>query len=128
MGYGATREDVFSAVVPISGWYEKEKAQQFQISVWAFHCGDDDVVPVSGTVDMIEALQVLKKEVKRDVSDLHVSGTTPARPPASDPSCGVRRSRIRLLPYVPGMDHTCAASPRGTASRLPAAHGRPPCR
>lgn len=59
----ATQGEVFSAAVPISGWYEKEKAQQFLIPVWAFHCEDDDVVPVSGTVDMIEALQGLEKEV-----------------------------------------------------------------
>lgn len=59
----ATQGDVFSAAVPISGRYEKEKAQQIHIPVWAFHCEDDDVVPVSGTVEMVEALQGLEKEI-----------------------------------------------------------------
>ncbi|MHA6484102.1 carboxylesterase family protein [Paenibacillus sp. strain BS8-2] len=59
----ATKGDVFSAAVPISGWYEQDKSHNINIPIWAFHCEDDDVVPISGTVNMVEALKGLDKEI-----------------------------------------------------------------
>lgn len=59
----ATLGDTFSAAVPISGWYDREKANNINIPIWAFHCEDDDVVSVSGSIDMVEALKGLEKEV-----------------------------------------------------------------
>lgn len=50
-------QELFSAIVPISGWFEPDKAMQLKdIPVWAFHCVDDDVVRVSGTEDMVKAI------------------------------------------------------------------------
>lgn len=47
----------FSAIVPIAGWIEPEKAVLLKnVPIWAFHCMDDDVVKVSGTEDMVKAL------------------------------------------------------------------------
>ncbi len=59
----ATLGNTFSAAVPISGWYNKNEAKNINIPIWAFHCEDDDIVPVSGSIDMVEALRSLDKEI-----------------------------------------------------------------
>lgn len=55
---------IFSAAVPIAGWYEKEAASLINIPVWAFHGEDDDVVPLSGSTDMVSAMKDTGKEVE----------------------------------------------------------------
>jgi predicted peptidase len=43
--------------VPISGWFEPDKANHLKdVPIWAFHCVDDDVVGVSGTEDMVKSV------------------------------------------------------------------------
>lgn len=47
----------FSAIVPISGWFQPDKAMMLKdVPIWDFHCVDDDVVRVSGTEDMVKAI------------------------------------------------------------------------
>ena len=49
--------ELFAAVAPIAGWFEPNQAMLLKdVPIWAFHCMDDDVVPVSGTEDMVQAL------------------------------------------------------------------------
>ena len=59
----AHSSDIFSAAVPIAGWYESEAAQQINIPVWAFHGEDDDVVSISGSTNMVNAMKEAGKEV-----------------------------------------------------------------
>ncbi|MZQ81316.1 phospholipase [Paenibacillus sp. 5J-6] len=55
--FASRSPELFSAIVPISGWFEPDKANLFKdIPIWAFHCVDDDVVGVSGTVDMVHSI------------------------------------------------------------------------
>ncbi|SFT21606.1 Phospholipase/Carboxylesterase [Paenibacillus sp. BC26] len=50
----------FAAVAPLSGWYQPEAAALLKdVPIWAFHGEDDDVVPVSGSRDMVQALQAI---------------------------------------------------------------------
>lgn len=61
--YAVHASDHFAAAIPIAGWYEKEAAQSISIPVWAFHGANDDVVPVSGSTDMINAMKESGKDV-----------------------------------------------------------------
>jgi len=62
-GFGAfdavqRRPDLFAAVVPICGAGDLSKAKDIShIPVWAFHGTNDEVVPVSGSRDMVKALK-----------------------------------------------------------------------
>ncbi|OPH61827.1 hypothetical protein BC351_00885 [Paenibacillus ferrarius] len=57
--------ELFSAVVPISGWFDPDKAMRLKnVPIWAFHCIDDDTVPVSGTEDMVKALTSIGGNIK----------------------------------------------------------------
>ncbi|OCT17265.1 hypothetical protein A8709_27445 [Paenibacillus pectinilyticus] len=61
----ARSPELFSAIVPISGWYEPEKANLLKdVRIWAFHCVDDDVVRVSGTEEMVEAITNIGGNIK----------------------------------------------------------------
>jgi hypothetical protein len=52
--------ELFAAGVPISGAGDTSHASRFvNIPVWAFHSGDDDVIPYSGTQTMIDKLTAL---------------------------------------------------------------------
>ncbi|BFT72804.1 dienelactone hydrolase family protein [Paenibacillus sp. P36] len=55
--FASRAPELFSAVVPISGWFEPGQANLLKdIPIWAFHCVDDDVVRVSGTEDMVRSI------------------------------------------------------------------------
>jgi predicted peptidase len=56
----------FSAIVPVAGGGEPEKAEQLKnVPTWAFHGNADDVVPYESSSKMIEAMQTLQcKEAK----------------------------------------------------------------
>ncbi|UKS27352.1 prolyl oligopeptidase family serine peptidase [Paenibacillus sp. HWE-109] len=57
--------ELFSAVVPISGWFNPDKAMLLKdVPIWAFHCVADDIVPVSGTEDMVKALTSIGGNVR----------------------------------------------------------------
>ncbi len=62
-GFGALdaaqrRPDLFAAVVPICGAGDVSKAKEIaHVPVWAFHGDKDDVVPVSGSREIVEALE-----------------------------------------------------------------------
>ena len=49
--------DVFAAAVPVCGAGDPNKAQKLvSLPIWAFHGDEDDVVPLSGSTDMINAI------------------------------------------------------------------------
>ncbi len=55
----------FAAVVPISGWFDTEKALLLKdIPIWAFHGEDDDVVSIQGSEDMVAALKGVDGDIK----------------------------------------------------------------
>jgi predicted peptidase len=62
-GYGAfdaaqRRPELFAAVVSVCGAGDPAKARDIaHVPVWAFHGADDDVVPVSGSREMVAALK-----------------------------------------------------------------------
>ncbi len=62
-GYGtwdalARRPDFFAVGLPICGGADPKTADKFaKVPVWCFHGGDDKVVPVKRSRDMIEALK-----------------------------------------------------------------------
>ncbi|QYR20245.1 prolyl oligopeptidase family serine peptidase [Paenibacillus sp. sptzw28] len=63
--FASRSPELFSAIVPISGWFEPDKAMLLKdVPIWAFHCVDDDVVHVSGTEDMDKALTSIEGNVK----------------------------------------------------------------
>jgi pimeloyl-ACP methyl ester carboxylesterase len=54
------RPDLYAAALAISGAGDTSHAYRFfNIPVWAFHSGDDDVVPFSGSQTMIDKLTAL---------------------------------------------------------------------
>lgn len=55
--FAARSPELFSAIVPISGWFDPDQAHLLkEVPIWAFHCVDDDVVRVSGTEDMVKSI------------------------------------------------------------------------
>lgn len=55
---GCAQPGRFAAVAPICGGYEPYLAERMKdVPVWAFHGAKDDVVPVSRSRDMVEALK-----------------------------------------------------------------------
>ncbi len=62
-GYGSwdiiTRyPDMFAAAIPICGAGDPSKAELIKdVAIWAFHGSDDNVVPVEGTRQMVDALE-----------------------------------------------------------------------
>lgn len=63
--FASRSSEIFSAAVPISGWFDSEKAMLLKdVPIWAFHCEDDDIVSVSGTKDMVKALISIAGNVK----------------------------------------------------------------
>ncbi|MEM9830833.1 MAG: prolyl oligopeptidase family serine peptidase [Bacteroidota bacterium] len=69
-GFGAWRmgiqyPETFAAIVPICGGGTPSYAQWLKdVPVWAFHGAQDQVIPLSRTVAMVEALQQAKGNVK----------------------------------------------------------------
>jgi predicted peptidase len=52
------RPDLFAAAIPICGGGDPSAAEKIKhIAVWAFHGGADNVVPPSGSRDMVEGLK-----------------------------------------------------------------------
>lgn len=72
-GFGAWRmaiqyPDLFAAVVPICGGGTPTYASRLKdVPVWAFHGARDRVVPLSNSVEMVEALQQAEGDVKLTV-------------------------------------------------------------
>lgn len=62
-GYGAWEAaerwpDYWAAAAPISGAGDPSKADRLvNLPIWAFHGADDNIVPVSGSRDMIQAIK-----------------------------------------------------------------------
>jgi predicted peptidase len=53
----AKTKDIFAAAAPIAGWYETGEAVNLtSIPIWAFHGEEDDVVPISSSESMINAI------------------------------------------------------------------------
>lgn len=74
-GYGAWKlaaetPERFAAVVPICGGGNPAWAQDLQrVPIWAFHGSDDDIVPVTQTLQMVSALQRVGAPVKVTIYD-----------------------------------------------------------
>ncbi|PQP81219.1 phospholipase [Paenibacillus sp. PCH8] len=72
-GYGAWHlpmdyPDVFAAVAPICGGADPSKAEELQhVPVWAFHGAKDDVVLLSESEGIVNALEALNADVKLTV-------------------------------------------------------------
>lgn len=50
--------DRFAAIVPVAGGGRPEQVEHFDgLPVWAFHGGQDDVVPCESSIEMLDALQ-----------------------------------------------------------------------
>ncbi|MDG0792316.1 alpha/beta hydrolase-fold protein [Cohnella ginsengisoli] len=62
--YASRSPQLFVAFVPMSGWFDPSKAMLLtEVPIWAFHCVDDDKVPVSETKDMVQALTAIGAHV-----------------------------------------------------------------
>ncbi len=54
----ALHPEKFAAIAPICGVGDPETAELLlDVPIWAFHGEDDKVVPVSGTIDIVEAIK-----------------------------------------------------------------------
>lgn len=63
--FASRSPELFSAAVPISGWFDSDKAILLKdVPIWAFHCVDDNIVPFSGTENMVKALISIGGNVK----------------------------------------------------------------
>lgn len=63
--YASRSPELFSAIVPISGWFDPDKASLIKdVPIWAFHCVDDDVVGVSGTEDMVKSVTYIGGNIR----------------------------------------------------------------
>ncbi len=57
--------DIFAAVAPIAGQGEAAWAEQYSdLPFWVFHGEQDDVIPVAGSQNMVEAMRKQSVEVK----------------------------------------------------------------
>lgn len=57
--------DMFRAAIPICGAGDPTKAASIKnVNIWCFHSSDDGTVPVSGTRDMVNALNTVGGNVK----------------------------------------------------------------
>ena len=55
--WGAGNPDTFAAIAPICGRGDPRTAARFKdLPVWAFHGDKDNIVPVSGSKDMVDAI------------------------------------------------------------------------
>lgn len=61
--YALHASEHFTAAVPIAGWYENASAPNIDTPVWAFHGAEDDVVPIAGSIDMVNRMKECGKEV-----------------------------------------------------------------
>ena len=72
-GYGAWHlpidyPDVFAAVAPVCGGIDPSKAEALRnVPIWAFHGAKDDVVPLSESQGIVDALEALNANVKLTV-------------------------------------------------------------
>ncbi len=61
----AREPDMFAAAIPLCGGGIINSAEDIKdVAIWAFHGLNDDCVPVSGTQDMVEALQKVGGNIK----------------------------------------------------------------
>ncbi|WP_186438501.1 dienelactone hydrolase family protein [Cohnella terricola] len=61
----AKTRGLFAAAVPIAGWYESNEAQNLtHIPIWVFHGEKDDVVPVSYSESMVNAIKRIDGDIK----------------------------------------------------------------
>ena len=55
----------FAAIAPVCGRSDPEKAGLIkQLPIWVFHGAKDNVVPISGSQDMVDALKASGSDVK----------------------------------------------------------------
>jgi predicted peptidase len=54
----------FSAIVPLAGWYEKEAVKHIQSPVWVFHGEEDDKVPISNSIELVNQLKGTDTEIQ----------------------------------------------------------------
>lgn len=72
-GYGAWHlpidyPDVFAAVAPVCGGIDPSKAEALRdVPIWAFHGAKDDVVPLSESQGIVDALEAIEANVKLTV-------------------------------------------------------------
>lgn len=63
------RPDLFAAVAPICGRGRRPMASRLVTTpIWAIHNSDDPVVPVEGTLDMIEAVREAGGDVRATIN------------------------------------------------------------
>jgi predicted peptidase len=54
----------FAAVAPIAGWFDVEKAALLgDMPIWTFHGEEDDIVPITGSKKMVDALRAMEKDI-----------------------------------------------------------------
>ena len=69
-GYGtwsilSKRPNLFAAAIPICGGGDTANALKLkEIPIWTFHGEDDDVIPVTETIDMVEAINNINGNIK----------------------------------------------------------------
>ena len=69
-GYGtwsilSKRPKLFAAAIPICGGGDTTNALKLkEIPIWTFHGEDDDVIPVTETIDMVEAINKINGNIK----------------------------------------------------------------
>jgi predicted peptidase len=72
-GYGTwdmvcRRPDMWAAAVAVAGAGDPSVAPQLKgVGLWAFHGDKDNVIPVAGTKDMVEAIQKAGGEIKATI-------------------------------------------------------------
>ncbi len=61
----AKTKGIFAAAVPIAGWYEtSEVGHLTSTPIWVFHGEDDDIVPISASESMVNAIMGIGGEPK----------------------------------------------------------------
>lgn len=57
--------ELFSAIVPISGWFDVEKAHSLkEMPFWVFHGDEDDIVPIQRSDEMVKALTSIQGNIR----------------------------------------------------------------
>ncbi|MFF2483823.1 alpha/beta hydrolase-fold protein [Paenibacillus sp. NPDC058071] len=63
--FAARAPELIAAAVPIAGFYDPKLAERLkEMPIWAFHSVDDDVVSVSRTEEMEEAITAINGNIK----------------------------------------------------------------
>jgi predicted peptidase len=102
----------FAAAIPVCGGGDPTKAASLsKLPLWVFHAADDNVVPVSGSRDMVNALKAVNGKVQYDEYPANLKiGHASWVPAGNDP---------RLVPWLLAQSRTphTLGSPVRVASR-----------